>query len=111
MQLLNKLPPAVILSAADSGIPIGTSFLIEDQLSDLSNPSAAYDSSRNEYWVVYQANANQTIRAARLTAQGKVLDYIDIVYHPSQSLQNPDLAYNSATGAFLVVWDVLRWQP
>jgi len=90
---------------ADSGIPSGINFLIEDLSYDLSNPSAAYDSSRNEYWVVYEANYKQTIRAARLSAQGRVLAYTDIAYHPSQVLKNPDLAYNSATGAFLVVWD------
>ena len=87
------------LTAADSGLPIGTSFLIENLSSDLSNPSAAYDSSRNEYWVVYEANNYQTIRAARLSAQGRVLSSTDIAYHPSQVLKNPDLAYNSATGA------------
>jgi hypothetical protein len=92
-------------TATDNGLPLGINFLIEDQSSDLSNPSAAYDSSRNEYWVVYEANYNQTIRAARLSAQGRVLSYTDIAYHPSQVLKNPDLAYNSATGAFLVVWD------
>ncbi len=98
-------PPAQLADVA-SGLPTGTSFLIEDQSVDLSNPSAAFDSYRNEYWVVYQANTNQTIRAARLTAQGKVLDTLDIAYHASQVLQNPDLAYNSATHSFLVVWDV-----
>jgi hypothetical protein len=93
------------LSDANSGMPIGTSFLIEDQPSDLSYPSVAYDSYRNEYWVVYQANANHTIRAARLNARGKVLSYTDIAYHEFQYLQNPDLAYNNTTHAFLVVWD------
>ena len=93
------------LTDANSGMPIGTSFLIEDQPSDLSNPSVAYDSYLNEYWVVYQANANHTIRAARLNARGKVLSYTEIAYHEFQYLQNPDLAYNNTTHAFLVVWD------
>ncbi len=103
---IRNLPAASsALTAADSEIPNGINFLIEDQSFDLSNPSAAYDSSRNEYWVVYEANYYQTIRAARLSAQGRVLSTIDVAYHSSQVLKNPDLAYNSATGAFLVVWD------
>ena len=101
--LLILLPGALNVSA---GSPIGGRFLIyDDTLVNEALPALAYNSQRHEFLVVWEAETIATsaheVWGRRVSAYGAPLS---AAFRISAEGSAPDVAYNSATNEFLVVW-------
>lgn len=103
--LLALLP---LPGAVSAGSPIGGDFLIYDNtLVHEALPALAYNSQNHEFLVVWQAESASTgafeIWGRRVSAAGAPLGSAFRISGPDQGEQ-PDIAYNSATNEYLVVW-------
>lgn len=104
MLLLILLPGALNVSA---GSPIGGRFLIyDDTLVTEALPALAYNSQRHEFLVVWEAETIATgayeIWGRRVSAYGAPLG---AAFRISAEGRRPDVAYNSTSNEYLVVWE------
>ncbi len=91
------------------GYPSKTTLVIASA-KDSSNPQVAYNPARAEYLVVYQDRTNSTARwileGTRVSTLGEVKATYSITKATStnEHCQAPDVAYDRATGLYLVIW-------
>lgn len=104
---LLPLPGAVF-----AGSPTGGSFLIyDDVLVHEALPALAYNSENHEFLAVWQAESSSTgafeVWGRRVSAHGLPLGGAFRISAPALG-EAPDVAYNSATNEYLVVWQQER---
>jgi hypothetical protein len=92
-----------------SEIPISTASLGQ------YNPTVIYNSASNEYLVVWtdgrNGAENYNIYGQRVSDNGVLIDSNFSICTATGSQYNPTLAYDSASGEYLVVWDDYRSGP
>jgi hypothetical protein len=73
-----------------------------------AQPAVAYSSAADRYMVVWSERMfsplNSGIYARKITPEGYYEGSIFPVSQPAYQLNNPDIAYNSSTDRYLVVW-------
>ena len=108
LSLLILLVLAAVPMSVNAGTKIGTSFVISANPEEEEFPSVAYNSTRQEYLVVWfnDRPLNDDIRAQRLTKDGlKIGPPFYISAGPGNARWKPDVAYNSQHDQYLVVWE------
>jgi len=94
--------------SVNAGTKIGTSYVVSDDPEVEVFPSVAYNSTRQEYLVVWYNDraGNDDIRAQRLTREGlKIGSAFYISAGAGHDRRYPDVAYNSQHDQYLVVWE------
>ncbi len=94
------------------GTLIGSPFLISGFIGSCGQPDVVYNSSRNEYLVVYQFSSpsGYGIYGLRLNASGQAVStQITFAASATDQYWDPAVAYATVSSAYLVVWD--RHQP
>jgi hypothetical protein len=105
LALLVLVLPALTLTAS-AGHPVGTPFPIRAEAEVEVNPAIAYNSQNGEYLVVLWNDrpGNDDIRAERLSRDGRKLSGVWVSAGSGYDRRYPDVAYNSKTNQYLVVW-------
>jgi len=93
----------------DSGSngPQTDAIVISDMALDSKNPAVAYNSTRDQYLVVWYNDrpGNDDIQAQRLDKNGKLVgSRFFISAGPDHERSFPDVAYDSTNDQYLVVW-------
>lgn len=94
--------------SVNAGSIIGTDFVISDDPEQEVFPSVAYNTTRQEYLVVWfnDRAGNDDIRAQRLDKYGaKIGSAFYISAGAGNDRRYPDVAYNSLHDQYLVVWE------
>ena len=94
-----------------NGTLSGGNFVISYATNDQYNPSVAYNSSTNQYLVVwhdYRSGTNFDIYGQRVNANGNLLGGDFAICNETHSQYNPSVAYNSSANQYLVVWHDYR---
>jgi hypothetical protein len=113
-KILTVLSPLVLLLLAAvpasvyAGAKIGNAYVVSDAPEEEVFPSVAYNSTRQEYLVVWfnDRAGNDDIRAQRLTRDGfKIGSAFYISAGAGHDRRYPDVAYNSQHDQYLVVWE------
>ena len=103
------VPLLASVAAVSAGGPIGTIFLIRDEVgsADTSEPAVAYNSQRQEYLAVFWNDrpGNDDIRAERVSKDGDLLGGVWVAAGVGVERRYPDVAYNSQANEYLVVWE------
>ncbi len=98
-----------------SGALIGSNFLISTASRGQYNPTVIYNSASNEYLVVWvdrrNGIENYDIYGQRMSDSGALIGSNFPICTATGSQYNPTLAYDSASGEYLVVWDDYRSGP
>jgi hypothetical protein len=94
--------------AAD-GSKIGTEVALDAATTDQRNPAAAYNSLAGEYLIVWQDEHptyhDLDIMGRRLSDSGGLIGDELTIEAPGLDQARPNLAYNSHTNEYLVVWE------
>jgi hypothetical protein len=109
------LPPDATASALHAsgaahaaGDPLGHTFNISNlPETEAVGPSIAYNSNRDEYLVVWWNDRpeNDDIYGRRVSGDGALIgDWFAITYGAGHERSSPDVAYNSQSDEYLVVW-------
>ena len=88
--------------------PQTAAIVISDVALDAKNPVVAYNSTRDQYLVVWYNDrpGNDDIQAQRLDKNGKLLGgKFFISAGPDHDRRFPDVAYDSKNDQYLVVWE------
>lgn len=103
--LNRKIDVAGIVVDTD-GNPISSIFTIAGLTHDDETPSVAYNSTDDEFMVVYQSNTNNdgnyNVYATRLDGDGTVLTSAFAIQNSSVSEKYPNISYDSANNQYLV---------
>lgn len=96
------------------GIPQGEPIPINTAAGTQDNPAVAYNSTANEYLVVWAEEDNNggglAIAVQRVSAAGALVGSSVVVSPPTSNYPNrPDLLYDPNADHYLVVWEV--WNP
>jgi hypothetical protein len=89
----------------------GHEFTISAPLNQQKQPAIAYNSTNTEFLVVWHDRRNETdwnIWGQRVDLDGTLLGESFALCTDAADQLNPDVAYNSATNKYLVVWDDRR---
>jgi hypothetical protein len=89
----------------------GGNFFISNEGHDQYNPSVAYDSTTNQFLVVWQdhrSGATFDIYGQFVDANGTLSGSVLPISTAANNQAFPSIAYNSTTNQFLVVWDDTR---
>ena len=91
----------------------GDNFPVSTASSDQHDPAVAYNSSRDEYLVVWWDDRDRVITGYNIYARliggdGEAGDSDCPVITTASDQQYPDVTYNSAIGEYLVVWQDYR---
>ena len=91
---------------SSSGTLLGSEITISTAAERESNPAVAFNSTSNEYLVVWtdQRDAGQDIYGRRVSGSGALLDGEVPIAIADGNKYNADLAYNSTANEYLVVW-------
>ena len=94
-----QLPPTLV----GDNFPICTDWEVQQ------NPAVAYNSTNNEYLVVWEdwRSGEPDIYARRLSSTGELL-FSRLICAAPESQRFPAVAYNNAENEYLVVWEDLR---
>ena len=90
-----------------AGNPVGGELTISTASNDQNVPSVAYNSSTNQYLVVwwdYRSGSNDDIYGQLVNANGSLSGGNFPISTISNDQQFPSVAYNSSTNQYLVVW-------
>jgi uncharacterized protein YlbG (UPF0298 family) len=99
---------AAVPASVNAGIKIGNAYVVSDAPEVEVFPSVAYNSTRQEYLVVWfnDRAGNDDIRAQRLTRDGlKIGSAFYISAGAGHDRRYPDVAYNSQHDQYMVVWE------
>ena len=94
-----------------NGSPVGAEIPISTATNNQQNPSVAFNSSTNQYIVVWQDNRSGTehdVYGQLVNANGTLSGSNFPVSTATNGQFNPSVAYNSSTNQYLVVWDDRR---
>ena len=108
LSLLILLILAAVPVSVNAGAKIGNAYVVSDDPEVEVFPSVAYNSTRQEYLVVWYNDraGNDDIRAQRLTRDGlKIGSPFYISAGAGNDRRYPDVAYNSQHDQYLVVWE------
>jgi len=93
---------------ATGGSPVGSIFTVSGQTLEEMIPAIAYNPDRQEYLAVWYNDraGNDDIQAQRLSKDGaKLGGAFYVAAGAGADRRNPDIAYNSAHGEYMVVYD------
>jgi hypothetical protein len=103
-----------LTTPALAGTLVGGTLTITADTPDEVSPAVAYNSTQEEYLVVWYNDRglvdDADIRGQRLDKNGAKLSepfYISEGFGSGHDRRNPDVAYNSTTDQYLVVWENL----
>lgn len=103
LALILAVPAAVY-----GGAPVGSRFLIQNSSGvDEVEAAVAYNSQAHEYLVVWTAEATGPVKeiwGRRVSSDGTLLGAAFRI-SPANDGYHPDVAYNSTTNEYLVVWE------
>jgi hypothetical protein len=95
-------------AASAAGGPLGHTFNISNLTdTETMDPSVAYNSNRDEYLVVWwnDRSGNDDIYGRRVSGDGALIgDWFPIAAGADHERTFPDVAYNSQSDEYLVVW-------
>ena len=111
--LITILVASIVMMVVGSGVasaggPIGSDFRISNQGVEAVFSSAAYNSQRQEYLVVWYNDrpGNDDIQAQRLSKSGsKIRGPFYVIAGQGAERRYPDVTYNSQRNEYLVVWE------
>ena len=90
---------------------LGDEIIISDRSSEEFSPAIAYNSTRDQYLVVWEnvwPGGYHDIYAQRISSTGKLLSWF-AVSSDTNSKTNPSVAYDPVNDRFLVVWAHDYW--
>jgi hypothetical protein len=97
------------IGMASGGGPIQSTFTIADEPLEEVTPAVAFNPDREEYLVVWSNDRAgcDDIQAQRVASSGNLVGGVFYVSEGcDDNRRNPAVAYNSAQGQYLVVWEV-----
>ena len=86
----------------------GPEIIIDDALTEQTNPAAAYSTKHGQFLVVYESSENNgDIYGCYVNAlTGAAIGYpFEVVSTPANQSSNPDVAYDPYNDRFVVVWE------
>ncbi len=82
----------------------GSEFAITSAPGDQEYPDVAYNSADNEYLVVWGDSSSKSIYGQRVSNTGKLQADGFVIAATPAGPENPRIAYNNTSNAYLVVW-------
>ncbi|RCV64299.1 hypothetical protein C5S53_09600 [Methanophagales archaeon] len=104
----NREHDIIARRVASDGRPVGTHFNIATSLKNETRPVIAYNSSANEYLVVWEywySDTDLDLRARRVASDGRPVGTHFSIAVSQKNETRPAIAYNSSANEYLVVWE------